>query len=244
MIIATALALAGAVILSQDDSDAAAPEICSVYLHHAPDGEPVSTIEVVKGNFVADTTDFYPMMIDGKYFIGWYTDKDLTKRFSIDTAINEDTHLYAKTMDLATQYALTLCNGSNIIDVIVVEKNAKAPTLPTPFKDGYKFKGWYHQIPETDPETGVSQYVQFKNGSIVDNNYNLYAGWEKGLSLDGLFGISAIVWVLLIAAVLIIIAAAYLEMPRLIGASIALVVLAFAIHFGFVDSLLDKIRGP
>ena len=47
--------------------------------------------------------------------------------------------------------------------------------LPTPHKDGYKFRGW-----STDSES----FVEFDDGSSVRSSQVLYGFWEKEVSPD------------------------------------------------------------
>ena len=47
--------------------------------------------------------------------------------------------------------------------------------LPTPYKDGYKFRGW-----STDSES----FVEFDDGSSVRSSQVLYGFWEKKVSPD------------------------------------------------------------
>ena len=67
--------------------------------------------------------------------------------------------------------------------------------LPTPHKDGYKFRGW-----STDSES----FVEFDDGSSVRSSQVLYGFWEKEVSPDNTSTVLAAFAVAVIATVLVL----------------------------------------
>lgn len=104
---------------------------------------------------------------EGYSFDGWYTDKELTKPFSKNNAVNGNLKLYAKYKPVnCTIWFET--NGGNTINSFSVQGDTKAQ-VPTPVKEGYSFDGWY-----TDKElTKV-----FDNTVNITENLKLYAKWS------------------------------------------------------------------
>ncbi|WP_180946937.1 InlB B-repeat-containing protein, partial [Peptostreptococcus faecalis] len=107
-------------------------------------------------------------------FKGWYTDKELTKPFDINTPINSDTTLYAKWEKEKVNVTLDP-NGGKFGDnttepkVVPVEKGEKA-TEEKPTKQDHIFKGWYTDKEFTKP---------FDFNTLINSAITLYAKWEK-----------------------------------------------------------------
>src|SRR5699024_2131176 len=103
-------------------------------------------------------------------FVGWYTDKELTKEYDFNKVVNEDLNLYAKWEENEKVKVVFHSNGgSKIEDVnIFVGKQINKPTEPT--KENYKFVGWY-----TDKE--LTKEYDFNK--VVNEDLNLYAKWEE-----------------------------------------------------------------
>jgi len=78
---------------------------------------------------------------DGYVFEGWYLNSALTTSFDPATLLQDEITLYAKWTP--GTYVLTLnTNGGVAINPMMLAFGA-AVTLPTPFRDGYTFGGWY-----------------------------------------------------------------------------------------------------
>ncbi len=109
----------------------------------------------------------------GYTFVGWYTNKKLTKKFTQITAKTKGTlNLYAKWKPIKYKVSYQLGGGKNS------GKNPKTYTIATktiklknPTRKGYKFVGWYTNKKFTKKITRI------KKGST--GNLTLYAKWKK-----------------------------------------------------------------
>lgn len=77
----------------------------------------------------------------GYVFDGWYTDKELTQPFDVNTKITANTTLYAKWIELFTIW-FEECGGQPLED-ITVQNGQTTGELPIPVREGYIFVGWY-----------------------------------------------------------------------------------------------------
>ncbi len=109
----------------------------------------------------------------GYTFVGWYTNKKLTKKFTKITAKTKGTlNLYAKWKPVKYKVSYQLGGGKNS------GRNPKTYTIATktiklknPTRKGYKFVGWYTNKKFT------KKITQIKKGST--GNLTLYAKWKK-----------------------------------------------------------------
>ncbi len=77
----------------------------------------------------------------GYDFVGWYTDKGLSKAFDDSLAVVSNITLYAK-WKIASYIVSFVSNCSTKYQNETVVYNSKV-TLPTPVKAGHQFVGWY-----------------------------------------------------------------------------------------------------
>ena len=131
-------------------------------------GSRVASEEVIEGEKV--TRPENPVK-ECYRFVGWYTDKELTKAYDFNQIVTSDMKLYAKWRDdnscLATYTVRFDSNGgSSVASQRVLEgKRASEPRKPT--KDGYTFKGWYLNGKRFDFDTKITR------------NITLEAKWSK-----------------------------------------------------------------
>lgn len=103
---------------------------------------------------------------EGKNFIGWFIDIDLTIQFSLDNKINEDTILFGKWSTI--QYDVLFYRGNNIYSAVTVNGGTTIPEVDTTVT-GYQFVGWY-----TD-----SMLTQAYNDSTpITSDLTLYGKWS------------------------------------------------------------------
>ena len=102
----------------------------------------------------------------------WFTSNNngvLSQPFNFETAISEDTHLYAKVVD--RQYTVTYFNGSEKLGTQSVAYNKPIGTLgiAEPTKTGYRFSGW---VTENNVPWNISS-------DTVTSDMKLYASWPE-----------------------------------------------------------------
>ena len=104
-------------------------------------------------------------------FIGWYTDKALTKRFNFSTPITSDMTLYAKWRDDGSckeTYTVKFdSNGGTRVSSQNVEEGARAYEPNEPTRRGYTFLGWYLND------------RKFNFNTRIYEDITLEAEWEK-----------------------------------------------------------------
>ena len=113
------------------------------------------------------------------YFVGWYSDKELTK--PAETTIKKGTtgnlSFYAKWSDKPIFTVTFDSDGGSKVAAAEVKDGEKVKKPADPTKDGYAFKGWFN---------GDKEYV-FE--TAVTANITLKAKWEveakEELSADG-----------------------------------------------------------
>ena len=100
----------------------------------------------------------------GYTFEGWYSNQELTNKYTFSTIPAEDITLYAKWT--INQYSISFdSNGGSTVDTITQDYNS-AVTLPTPTRTGYTFEGWL--------KNGVS----YTTSTIPAENISLTAKWS------------------------------------------------------------------
>ncbi|WP_337102002.1 InlB B-repeat-containing protein [Paenibacillus sp. YIM B09110] len=128
-------------------------------------GTAVADLTVVEGA-VAEAPSA-PTLI-GRTFEGWYSDSNLTSRFSFSTTpITASLTLYAKWT--INSYTVSFnSNGGSAVNnqTVVYDGNATSPTAPT--RNGYAFGGWYS-------DAGLTAAYNFS--TQVRSNFTLYAKW-------------------------------------------------------------------
>lgn len=98
---------------------------------------------------------------------GWYTDKELTKKFDLSTPVKGDMTLYAKWVDAI--YTIKFeTNGGTLIDDITLQHEELLPDSISTTKENYKFGGWY-----LDKELATP----FDTSVGVTASVTLYAKW-------------------------------------------------------------------
>ena len=103
------------------------------------------------------------------FFENWYSDYNCTQIFDFNTAITEDTKIYAgwrlknATVTLNYQY-----DGASPQEE-KVRVGQKLKLKETPLRDGYEFVGWYMDADCTE---------EFDSKKKIENNITLYAGWK------------------------------------------------------------------
>lgn len=97
----------------------------------------------------------------GYTFVGWYQDKDLSKKWDLKNDIVEQSlTLYAKWAPLEIHVLFDLDGGIAENQEIILEKNVMFHEtygeLPIPIKEGYKFIGWQYNGEMIEADTQVS----------------------------------------------------------------------------------------
>ena len=120
--------------------------------------------------------------LDGYEFMGWYTTTDTDTPFNFETAIFEDTTLYAKWIKEGTEitkYTVTFdankpaeaeADVTGIPSEIKINEGEKIPEPSSdPSLEGYTFEGWYESF---DAETA------FDFSTPITSDITLYAHWK------------------------------------------------------------------
>ena len=103
-------------------------------------------------------------------FLGWYTDKELTKSFDFNTKIMSDITLYAKWEKLVFTVKFE-SNGGTTYNDVTINKDTFVTKPDNPTKEGYTFGGWY-----IDKELTKAYDFNTK----VSSDFTLYAKWNPG----------------------------------------------------------------
>lgn len=104
----------------------------------------------------------------GNTFEGWFSDEELTKEFSFDTAIVHDMTVWAKWQP--DTFTVTFeSNGGSEVDLQTIEYGNTVTQPDNPTKSGSAFAGWY-----SDEE--LTQGYDFS--SSVTSDITLYAKWS------------------------------------------------------------------
>lgn len=118
----------------------------------------------------------------GYSFVGWYTETDGGEQFDFDTAITEDTTLYAKWSEKSSSgsvvptptpvyYTVSFdTNGGSEIATQNVASGSTATEPNAPTKDGYVFDAWYSDVT-------LTTFYDFT--LPVNANITLYAKWKS-----------------------------------------------------------------
>ena len=110
----------------------------------------------------------------GHKFLGWFADKELTKEFDFDKAIEEETVLYAKWEELTYTVRFILNNGEDDLQTEV--KYANTVEKPEdPHRKDFEFKGWYEDKELTK---------EFDFTKPIEANTDVYAKWEEILEYE------------------------------------------------------------
>lgn len=102
----------------------------------------------------------------GYTFKGWYTNQALTSAYT-NTPIIQNTTLYAKWEIQSFTVSFNSNGGSTVPNQTV--SYGFVPTLSTPTKENYLFKGWY---------TNQALSAAYNNDPILQNT-TLYAKWQE-----------------------------------------------------------------
>jgi len=131
--------------------------------------------DVVKGAKATKPSD--PTR-DGYIFDNWYQDANLTVLFDFNAAINQNTTIYVKWLEIATYYNFVFNYNHDRLKVPTVlqkvKEDEKAIQLSiNPSRTGYQFEGWF-----TAAEGGTA----FDFNSAIVSNTNVYARWTRTIS--------------------------------------------------------------
>ncbi|SIQ30029.1 InlB B-repeat-containing protein [Domibacillus enclensis] len=101
----------------------------------------------------------------GYTFEGWYSDGAFETEFDFDTAIKQDTVIYANWT--INKYDVTFnTDGGTAVNAQSIEYNKKAAEPDAPTKTGYTFAGWYD-----DADT------EFSFDQLITEDTVVYAKW-------------------------------------------------------------------
>ena len=103
----------------------------------------------------------------GYKFKGWYSDSELTDKFSFNTKLTSDITLYAN-WEILTYTVKFESNGGSEVESQKVDYNEKATQPSNPTKTDYNFAGWYSDSELTS---------QFNFNTAITANITLYAKW-------------------------------------------------------------------
>ena len=106
--------------------------------------------------------------MDGYKFLGWYSDKELTKPISKIEKMTGDVTVYAKWEQIT--YTLTyVSNGGTEFDAETYPEGKEVALDKIPTKSGFTFTGWFADAALTQLLTKVT----------MDANKTVYAGWKE-----------------------------------------------------------------
>ena len=136
------------------------------------DGNEIAGLEqkVVNGRTATQPAD--PTAPEGKKFLTWYADAELTKIYNFATRITSDATIYARYVDYVPGEEVfnvkLVCEGESYEDVKTIGQIAY--NLPTPVKAGSVFAGWF--VSQYDDATKLSyKYAEQK----IAEDITLYA---------------------------------------------------------------------
>lgn len=113
---------------------------------------------------------------EGFIFAGWYLDSNLTKSYEFNSPVTEDMNLFAKWKETESSvFTITFeTTGGSAIQPQKVKKNELAFWPSDPFREGYRFTGWYL-------DSNLTKEYGFTRP--VTEDFTLYAKWvEKSMS--------------------------------------------------------------
>lgn len=108
---------------------------------------------------------------DGYDFDNWYVDQELSAAFDFNTAINEDTTIYANWYEAGVTYhtlTLDLNYTGSTSTTRKVKDQERLQTLADPERDGYDFVAWY---------TDAACTQKFSYTTRITEDVTLYARW-------------------------------------------------------------------
>ena len=107
---------------------------------------------------------------EGYSFVGWYLDESLTQPFDYVLMPSKDLNLYAKWTKKDKRILRFDSNGGSKVNDITAEAGELISEPNCPFKENYRFAGWY-----SDKE--LTQLYTFS--VMPDNDLTVYAKWVK-----------------------------------------------------------------
>lgn len=118
---------------------------------------------------------------NGYRFLGWYSDKDLTKAV-VNVKMTSNTTVYAKWYEIytpsssggitTTKFTVNFdSNGGSDVESQSVARSTKVKEPIAPTKSGFKFNGWY---------TDKNCTKKYDFTTRVKADFTLYAGWTIG----------------------------------------------------------------
>ena len=110
---------------------------------------------------------------DGYSFDGWYTDRNCTKLYSIDTPVYSDFVLYAGWTKINNEHVVNFeTNGGTYMSPVTVQDGGSLNKrgLEGTTRDGYTFEGWYY-------DRGLRS--EYSYGTPIYEDITLYANWEQ-----------------------------------------------------------------
>ena len=124
-------------------------------------GTQIADVETVDGKISAPTEP----TATGYAFKGWYKEADCTNAFDFNTAITENTTLYAKWVQTFT---VTFKNGDTQLQQTQVEYNSTVSKPTDPEKTGYTFVQWCSDAELT---------TEFVFTTAITSDTTIYAKW-------------------------------------------------------------------
>ncbi len=113
---------------------------------------------------------------EGYKFIGWYTDKELTKEYNKNQVVNSSFTLYAKYEPINCKIWFDT-NGGSVINSVSIKGDSKLDlaNIAKATKDGYTFAGWY-------TDKNLSKF--FDENTNITSNLVLYAKWKENVKSE------------------------------------------------------------
>lgn len=140
-----------------------------------------SAAETIKGCEYNKTITLPETTKEGYEFVGWYSDKEMTKQFKETTKVTESLSadvniygtltLYAKWEENQAPQTVTLsfdAVGGTTQEAISVTPGEAVGELPTPSKAENVFAGWYADAEYT---------TEFTSESVIEADTTIYAKW-------------------------------------------------------------------
>lgn|GEM_PF-2084063 len=140
-----------------------AHQVHTVYLHKDPKTD--ANQIVVPNNHSISIED---PSIDGKTFLGWFTDPQGTNPWNPHSKIKKDTHLFAKWESNSYTVSFDSEGGSYVPSQTV--GFLETIDLEEPIKEGYLFEGWFYSLDHGDA---------FTEGTKVISDLLLIANWVR-----------------------------------------------------------------
>lgn len=137
---------------------------------------------IEKGGYASPPPE--PYYGEGRFFIGWFSDRQFTSLYDFNVPVSGDVVLYGLFVegnDERSNIRATFFDNGVIVDVKDIKPGMKCARSEPADKEGYVFSGWYRT--EQSGEPNLKEQYMFD--SPLYDDIRLYACWTKFDGGDG-----------------------------------------------------------